>query len=95
MDDAVIRSDIRLYYRGHTYRLLLDRRRGTTCACKKILRRFDHDRRNLRRYAVLLSDHLPVDFRDRDLNRHQEDGSARAIDRERTTAEGCDFDRLA
>ena len=95
MDDAVIRPYIRLYYRGHTYRLLLNRRRGTTSACEKILRRFNHDRRDWRRYAVLLSDHLPVDFRDRDLYRNQEDSSARAIDRERATAEGCNFDRLA
>jgi hypothetical protein len=95
MDNAVVSSDIRLYHRRQTHRLLLDRRRGTTCACDGILRRLDHNHRDWRRYALLLHDRLPLDFRDRNFDRDQEDDAVGAIDRERTTAERCDLDCLA
>jgi hypothetical protein len=95
MHNAVVRSDIRLYHRRHTHGFLLDWRRDTTCACDGTLRRLDHNRRDWRRYALLLHNRLPLDFRDRNFDRDQEDDSVRAVDRERTTAERCDLDCLA
>ena len=95
MDNAVVRSEVRLYHSRQTDRLLLDGRRGRTCACDGILRRLDHDRRNWGRYAVLVHDRLPLDFRDGNFDRNQEDDSVGAIDRECTTAERCDLDCLA